>query len=117
MAFFAALAAESLRSNRDARRTDLRVSDEARMRVTGIDDRPQGSCSKIRVASNQEASGGLRIGENMALPFGKIRRQADRLGVTCPVALRSAGDETLLYQRPGVRQQGQITSADHQFEV
>jgi hypothetical protein len=48
--------AESLCSHRDGRRTDLRVSDEARIGITGVDDRAQESCSSIGVASNQEAS-------------------------------------------------------------
>ena len=46
----------SLGSNRDRRCTGLGVSDEARMRITGIDDRVQDSRGKIGGAGDQQPS-------------------------------------------------------------
>ncbi len=91
--------------DRDRRRPRFGATDDPRKRIAGGDDLLQHRGCDIGCHRDQQSAGSLRIGEQMTLPVFVAGRQRHLVAVARPVAMRGAGDATVLGERGGFRQQ------------
>ena len=60
--------------------------------VQALDD----ALRRIAATGDQQAAAGLRVGQQVELPLGQVRRQLHFVAIALPVLFGCTGDETLL---------------------